>query len=273
MARIQNYGRKRFEPRFVCVALLASFAASALAETVLAEGFRIETKIYVDGDDEPASTTTTLFVDGVFYDYLDEPEQIAVFRKPGNGKPGRFILLDPQRKVRTELTTDQLAGAMQKLRSWAGRQKDPFLKFAARPDFDESFDKNTGQLILASHIESYTIQTSPAGDPEGLSEYRSFLDWYAQLNALMHAGPPPEPRLQVNAALERLQRVPDKVELTRSGEKKPLRAEHTFTWRLSKADFERIDGTNASLAAYEPVDNAEFLQDASHGHSRSDTEK
>ena len=49
-----------------------------------AEGFRIETKIFV-GDEKEASraseTTTTLFSDGVVYDFLQKPEQTAVFRK------------------------------------------------------------------------------------------------------------------------------------------------------------------------------------------------
>jgi len=56
----------------VCCALLA-----LTAERGLAEGFRIETKIFVDDEDEPASTAMTLFLDGVVYDFLGEPEQIA----------------------------------------------------------------------------------------------------------------------------------------------------------------------------------------------------
>jgi hypothetical protein len=194
------------------------------------------------------------------YDFLNDPEQIAVFRKPGGGKAGRFILLDPERRVRTELSTDQLAGAMNKLRNWAARQRDPFLKFAANPQFEETFDRDTGQLLLASHQESYTIKTAPADAPDALAEYREFLDWYTRLNTLLAAGPPPEPRLQVNAALARYQIVPVSVELKRAGEKEPLRAEHEFTWLLSKRDLARIDDACASLAAYRPVGNEEFLR-------------
>jgi len=50
------------------------------------------------------------------------------------------------------------------------------------------------------------------------------------------------------------------VTLTRNGEKKPLRAEHEFTWRLSQQDRKRIDDANASLAAYQAVDNDQFLR-------------
>ena len=240
------------------VVVLGGAAQSTLA---VADDFRIETKVFVGEEQEPASTTTTLFQGGVVYDFLNEPEQIAVFRKPGGGKSGRFILLDPERRVRTEFSTDQLAGAMNKLRNWAARQRDPFLKFAANPQFEESFDRDTGQLLLASHEESYTIKTTPADAPDALAEYREFLDWYTRLNTLLAAGPPPEPRLQVNAALARYQIIPVSVELTRAGEKQTVRATHEFTWRLSQDDRKRIDDANASLAAYRPVENDEFLRD------------
>ena len=228
----------------------------------VAEDFRIETKIFVGDAEEPASTATTLFQGGVVYDFLAEPEQIAVFRKPGGGKPGRFILLDPVRRVRTELSTDQLASAMNKLRNWAARQKDPFLKFAANPQFEESFDRETGQLLLASHEESYTIKTEPADMPEALAEYREFLDWYTRLNALLQAGPPPEPRLQVNAALARYQTVPVTVELARAGrEGKAAGGARVHLAAVESRTSARIDDACASLAAYRPVDNEEFLQE------------
>ena len=260
-------------PSAIVALLVSLFVCAALSTLAAADDFRIETKIFVGDEKEPVSTATTLFQRGVVYDFLAEPEQIAVFRKPGGGKPGRFILLDPERRVRTELSTDQLADVMNKLRNWAARQRDPFLKFAANPQFEESFDRNTGQLLLASHEESYTIMTEPADAPGSLAEYREFLDWYTRLNTLLQAGPPPEPRLQVNAALARYQIVPVSVELVRAGEKEKLRAEHEFTWLLSKADLARIDDACASLAAYRPVDNEQFLEGMRDHTAVNSTEK
>jgi len=244
----------------ILAALLVASCCYAFPRFALAAGFRIETKIFIGDEEEPVSETTTLFLGGVVYDFLAEPEQVAMFRRPGGGKTGRFILLDPVRRLRTELSTDQLAGAMDKLSTWAARQKDPVLQFAANPTFDESFDEQSGKLILASHEESYQIETAPAHQPEALAEYREFLDWYARLNTLLVAGPPPGPRLEVNAALARYQIIPVRVELTRAGDKQPLRAEHEFTWRLSKDDRRRIDDACASLAAYRPVEAEEFLR-------------
>jgi hypothetical protein len=225
-----------------CKLFLAIGLLTLVSSASLAEEFRIETKIYVGKEEEPVSSTQTLFHRGVVYDFLAKPEQIAIFRK-----------------VKTELTTDQLADVINKLRNWASRQRDPFLKFAANPQFNESFDRDTGQLLLASHQESYTIKTEPADSPTALAEYREFLDWYARLNTLLLAGPPPEPRLAVNAALARYQVVPVSVELVRNNEKEKLRAEHEFAWLLSKKDLARIDEAQKGMAAYRPVDNEEFL--------------
>jgi hypothetical protein len=247
----------------VILLMTIAFAASCLAfapRPAHAEEFRIETKIFAGDEEKPVSEATTLFHEGLVYDFLADPEQICVFRKPGGGKPGRFILLDPERRLRTEVTTPQLAGAMEKLRTWAAQQKDPFLKFAANPEFEESFEADTGKLVLASYFESYTVETAPADEPEVLAEYREFLDWYTQLNTLLQAGPPPEPRLRLNSALARYRVVPVKVELTRSNDKTPLRAEHDFTWRLSQDDRERIDDANDALASFHKVSNDEFLR-------------
>jgi hypothetical protein len=233
-------------------------ACGHVAQPATAADFRIATKIFVGEEESPASETTTLFRDGTVYDFLANPDQTAVFRKPGGGKAGRFILLDNRRRVQTEISTESLAGAMSKLKEWAARQRDPFLRFAAAPQFDEKYEIANGKLILTSHLESYTVTTRPVEQPEALAEYREFLDWYAQLNTLLSGGPPPEPRLRLNEALARRKTVPLEVELTRAGED-PVRAEHEFHWRLSREDEERIDDVRTALASYRQVKNEEYL--------------
>lgn len=240
---------------------LIVFAIAAVAQTARGDGFRIETKVYFGDEEQPQSETTTLFLDGVVYDFVAKPAQTAVFRKPAGGKPGQFTLLNAQERIQTKLSTAQLAGAMGKLRNWAARQTDPFLKFAADPHFEESYQPQNNRLVLAHHLESYTVTTAPAEHTQELAEYREFLDWYTRLNALLSADHfPPEPRLQLNAALGRHQVIPLKVELTRAGVSDSLRAEHKFMWRLSREDSERIDQVRESLAAYREVANAEYRE-------------
>jgi hypothetical protein len=247
--------------RLYCVTSIVVAMLFACANFASAEGFRIETKVYVAEQKEPVSETTTLFLDGVVYDFLKKPEQTAVFRKPGGGKAGQFTLLNEQHSILTKFSTDQVDGTVTKMKAWASRQKDPFLQFAASPEFDESFDDNTGKLTLASRFETYTVETMPAEHPDAIVEYREFLDAYTRLNTLLSAGSlPPEPRLRLNAVLARRKVVPIKVELARAGED-PLRAEHAFTWRLSQDDHQRIDEIRVNLAKYQEVPNEQFLRD------------
>ena len=250
---------------FRLVVLSASlFAICASGSLFAAEAFRIETKIYVgdakDKKAEPVSKTTTLFKDNAVYDFLESPEQTAVFRKPNGDKPGRFILLNEKDRLQTEITTDKLAGAMKDLRKWAATKNDPFLKFSANPRFDETFDRNTGKLVLASPLETYSVETSPASQhQDSMTDYHEFLDWYTQLNTLLTSQSPCEPRLKLNDALLRHRVIPTRVELKR-GSEDPIRAEHDFTWRLSQDDLQRIEDVQAGLTSFKQVDNKEFLQ-------------
>ena len=58
--------------------ILVVVALSTTGRMTLAESFRIETKVFV-GDEkqknpQPVSETTTLFLDGVVYDFLKKPQ-------------------------------------------------------------------------------------------------------------------------------------------------------------------------------------------------------
>jgi hypothetical protein len=243
-----------------CVCTAACLFAAAAA---FAEDFRIETRIFVGQkteDEKPVSQSTTLFRAGAVYDFLAEPAQAAVFRKATGGKPGRFILLDWTHEIQTEFTTDQLARFSDKVRNMAATHSDPFVKHASNPKFDEEFEPDSGKLVLASYWESYTVATGPAEHADALPEYREFLDWYARLNALLHPGLPPEPRLRLNEALARRRVLPLSVELTRAGSEEPIRAEHQFTWRLSRDDMQRIDDVATALASFRKVENEAFLK-------------
>jgi hypothetical protein len=243
----------------ICVAVVLSSVAGLASAA--ADGFRIATKVYKGEEkqkQQPVSEATTLFQDGVVYDFLKHPEQIAVFRKPTADKPAQFILLNDEHSIQTKISMEKIVGTMEKLRTAASHRHDPYLKFAANPQFDETFDDNTGKLTLASHIETYSVETKPAEHPDEMREYRVFLDSYTQLNTLLSgSGIPPEPRMRLNSVLARHKVVPLKVELTRKGEDR-LRAEHEFTWRLSQDDHKRIDDVHASLTAYRDVPNQEF---------------
>ena len=242
-------------------------AMLCLAAHAAAAEFRIETRVYAAGEDEPVSESVTLFLSGAAYDFRESDHRVTIFRPGAADKPGRFVLLDTRRKTLTEIGADQVAMATTKLRRWASVQEDPFLRFIGDPSFEESFDAATGELRLTSEHLSYRLVTMPVADPEAMSELAAFLDAFAQLHTLLEAGLPPAPRLLVNETLAGRELVPIEVELFAGpidGEPS-LRAEHLVTWILSKDDRSRIEKATTQLAEFERVENAAFSKHGARG--------
>jgi hypothetical protein len=229
---------------------------------VLADDFRIETKVFVGTDKSPVSQTTTLFKAGYVYDYLSSPsspEQVAVFDK----QHGRFILLDRTRKLKTEIKSENVLAFAEKCQALAAKSSNAFLKFAADPEFDTDFSAD-GELTLASQYINYKLQTQPANTPEAAQQYREFSDWYARFNAMSNPeSTPPFARLAVNEELASRGLVPTEVQLTISAPRKlgrtvAVRSEHHVSWRLLKRDEERIAETANQLATFKSVAFDEF---------------
>ncbi len=240
------------------VPLTVSLLAGAWASPTRSEDFRIETRLFQADVEEPVSENETLFENGTVYDFLESPPRTAVFRKPAGEVSGRFILLDTHREVWTELATDQVDHLITKLRSWALDHDDPWLRFAAAPDFDEQYDSKSGLLTLRSDHLVYESSTVSAEGHDGLRDYRQFSDWYARLNTLLGGQRLPFPRLALNAALAKYDVVPSSVRLQMPAQGIDVRAEHRFTWRLSKMDRMRIDTVRKQLRDFRQVTNSEF---------------
>jgi hypothetical protein len=224
------------------------------------EEFRVENEVFFDGRKEPGIRSTTIFHQGIVYDYLDQPQEITVF----DAARGRFVLLDLTRKIRTELSTQRVAEFTDRLRKWAASQSDPFLRFLADPKFDIHYDDKTGQLTVASSWMTYRVNTIPAGNQTVSKEYRRFSDWYARMNTLLNPGTrPPEARLVLNASLEEHGRVPQTVllEMRKEGllqRKLVVRSEHQLFCRLVESDRDLIAQTDQFMAMFQVVDFAEY---------------
>jgi hypothetical protein len=226
------------------------------------DDFRIESKIYVGKDTEPSSENVTLFRGGQIYDFLSKPGETTIFSMPR----GRVILLDPTRKVRTEIKTDRLIAFTDELKIWAARQSDSFLKFAADPRFEESRDPS-GDLIFTSPYISYRVSTVKANTEAVAQQYLDFADSYARLNALTNPGSvPPLPRLAINAALFKTQSIPERVQMTMpprqriGGKTTTMRSEHSIAWRLLESDLQRINEADDQLATFTPVPKEHYLK-------------
>jgi hypothetical protein len=229
-----------------------------------ADEFRVETQIFEGDSAKAVSRNTTLFRPGVVYDFLDEPASVAIFDKARQ----RFVLLNPQGQLRTEIALAEVTAFCRELRTHAASGASAFLKFAAYPQFDVDFDDSSGKISLASKLLSYDVQSVRA-DRKAADQFREFSDAYVQLNAMLQPGSlPPFARMALNAELARRDSVPVKISLTIPrrtplfGQGLSRRSEHQTTWRLLDDDLKRIAATDRQLTSFKKVPLLEFREAA-----------
>lgn len=254
-------------PLFSHPALACLFAVAALltARTATAQEFKVESKVFVGPaakDQQPVSESVTLFHNGRAYDFLSSPREVTLFDVTGQ----RIVLLNLERRLKTEVPTARLTEFVEGLRTRAAQADDAVLRFAAAPKFEIEQQTNQWRKFAAPEV-TYRVQLAPAESEAAAKAYREFSDWSARLNSLLRKGAlPPFPRLAVNAALERDGKLPGAVELTiaaraqTGGKPTVLRSEHTITWRLSGSDKKQIEQTGEQLVTFPTVSLDEYLR-------------
>lgn len=244
--------------------IVAAWSRNVCAATA-EDGVRIESKVFLGIDKDPKAENTTIFHRGVVYDYLRSPAETIVL----DPSRGRFVLLDPNRRIRTELTTHEVAALSENLRQWAQTQTDAFLKFLAAPKFEEQFDEQTGEVVFQSPWVTYRVATAEADSEAVLQQYREFSDWYARLNARLNPGYKLVfARLALNEALQKRHQLPREITLTVqprkafSFQKTVVRSEHQFVYHLVESDRDRIAQTGQFMAIFQPVEFSQYEKKA-----------
>lgn len=217
-----------------------------------ADDFTIENSVY-DGRDL-IGRSTTIFAGDKAYDLLTNPDEAILFDLAGD----RITLVDNVRRVRCDLSAAEVAEFCDGVRNRARASGNESLRFAADPEFRESLDPETNEIVLAGTWLEYRARAVAPKSAEDLKRYEAFVLRQAQLNTLINPGaPPPAARLKLNEALARRQQLPEQVSLRRisaeTGGGKSLRAEHHYTWRLGDPDRQRIAAVEQNLPIYKSV--------------------
>lgn len=243
-----------------CLALLllGSLRASA-ADGMPAQlgGYRIDNRVYVGEQKEPVSESTTLFLQGIVYDYLQSPPEVFVFDRPH----GLFMLLDTSRRLSTRISTVEVTHFTESLKQRAAAQSDPFVQFLADPRFAEDYQAITGTLTLRSPWLTYTLKAANKPvEPEVQGAFREFSDWFVQLSPMLNPNArPPFARLRLNEQMTARQLLPQEVTLVMTpkpglfGRRVTIRSEHQWVGRLSEADMNRVIQTQQFMAIFNPV--------------------
>lgn len=232
-----------------------------LATVVLGEDFRVENRVFLENNAQPAATSTTLFHGGQAYDLPGDPAEITVFDVAHQ----RIILLDPRHKLRADLPFDDLENFNHTLELRILADGNKRLLPLVDPQFEEQFDRSTGELTLHNKTMTYHLATIPPESDSVVRRYVAFADWSARLQQLTNLHAPPFPRLAVNQALAIHKRLPREVRLTTTTGAGPLpqrqtiRAVHTFD-RLTAEDRRRIDQIGELMARCDKVSVSDYLQ-------------
>jgi hypothetical protein len=230
--------------------------ATGLMGTARGVEFRIENKVYVDQEKDPVAGSVTIFADEMVYDVLDGQREITVFDRAH----GRFVLLDPAHRIRTEISVGRLQQAMEQLQTWAYAQADPYLRFLAAPKFDRQGATAAGGLEFASPWVTYLVMPQGPADGEIARAYQEFSNGYCALNTLTNpGGRPPFARMIVNDALGQKKLIPRQVTLTirpregQTAKRTTIRSQHQFTPRLTAADRQQMARAEQFVVNFTPV--------------------
>lgn len=234
-------------------------ALSCFPLRCVAEEFRIETDVFVDEGKEPAIQTRTIFTDGIVYDFvLTGVEEITVLDRGRN----RLVLLNTQRKVKTELTLDSILSYVAQMKAQLTEGNHEFLLGEEMKASEDS----EGWLVLSNGRVTYRVQGESPKSKEAVAEYQQFADWYARLNAMRQGNPPPFARIQLNSEVANHGWVPKCIERTivqRRGlqeKKQTLRSQHLANWRLSQTDRKQIERADICLGDFTAVSFRDYLQ-------------
>jgi hypothetical protein len=249
-------------PRLAAVLAMATWIGGIVggATVARADDFRMLTRVYVGDSDEPASQTTTIFREGIVYDCIGDPEEVVMFDPTG----GRFVLLDPERKLRSEITLEQIDALTPTMKEKLLQRKDGVAAFLLGPKFEEITNSETGETEFRSPWLSYRLRTKPAKNDDVARQYAAFSTHYTRLNMLKH--PLLLARAHVNTWLNERKLLPEEVWLTtykpgllgRKTADAQFRSQHKITWSMSSEDLQRIEDIQRWLVLFEQVRLLEY---------------
>ena len=250
-----------FHVVFAAGLLNLCMALCAVAETT--DGvLRIETEVFIGSQKEPVAHSLTLFANGIAWDFLAHPDEIAL-HDPARE---RVVLIDPERNVKTEITTLRLERLSVSLASWARKADDRLVRWAGGPDFGNDIHETNETIELSGPRARYLVAFAQAPSAETAGAYRRFADTALLVRALVHPGGlPPFPRLAINRRVATAGGIPTEVTLEVDpkvamllGRPDVMRSVHKIHPRLLESDYKRIKSAETRIGVAKSVDLAEF---------------
>ena len=249
----------RFLQTWQTIVLTFLVTSVSIPSSLIANDFRMETEVFVEGDQTPASTSLTLFSGSTVYDFLnsESPQgEITVF----DVSRGRFVLIDSQRRLKTTLTKDYLLKFLEQVKSQAS---DDVVQRYVSPQLDQKFNPSTKTVTVSSDHLTYQATGVSAKWSPAIQQYRHFADWIARLNSTRVGNLHPYSRFELNRVMAEQKLMPRTIQRTvmldRIGLRmQVVRSEHSIHWQLTNSDRKRISNTGNLMAGCKEVSINEF---------------
>jgi hypothetical protein len=247
--------------RFLVLLALAVMFGVASATHGQSEDFRMQTSVFVGNSSAPAVSSLTMFNGTTIYDFIENESEfgeITVF----DVKRGRFVLLDPHRKVKTTLTKDFLVQFLDQVLS---QTSSTALTKYVQPKLQYEFNLSMKTVrVTSDHLTYQATGISPKFD-SSIQRYRHFADWVARLNSTRIGNLPPYSRFELNRLMAKQKLLPKSIKRTLMLDevglrKQIVRSEHVINWQLTNTDRKRISQTGDQMATFKEVSADEFWQ-------------
>ena len=247
--------------RFSVLLALVVMIGSVSVTHGQSEDFRMQTSVFVGNNSAAAVSSLTMFNGTTIYDFIENESEfgeITVF----DVKRGRFVLLDPQRKIKTTLTKDFLVRFLDQVLS---QTSNTALTKYVQPKLQHEFNLSTKTVrVMSEHLTYQATGIAPKFD-SAIQRYRHFADWVARLNSTRIGNLPPYSRFELNRLMAKQKLMPKSIVRTLMLDevglrKQTVRSEHTINWQLTNTDRKRISNTGDQMAIFKEVSADEFWQ-------------
>lgn len=253
---------RRFGLQLIVLLGLA-LLASGTERFAGAQEFRLESQMYVTGQDRPVADNLTLFSDHLIHDFSFAPDgsqtliEIAIY----DASRRRFVLVDVAREVRVEVEKFSAVQMLEQLRATLG--EDPAEAWLVRPGFRETIDLDAKRIALDGTRVHYDAKCDTCTDAAVQARLYEFLDQFTLLGATDPRRFPPFARMQFNQALKKNGLIPVEVQLKIDSNELSERglqahSRHNLVYQLSSADRERIEQARKLVLSSKPVDLATY---------------
>lgn len=237
--------------------------ANSIAGDEFQNQFRVDNVVRLSQNErEQDFKSSTVFYDDLVFDFVGDNGEIVVY----SFTEKKFALLDPLRRLRTELELDEIERFLERIRPILREKNDKFVNFMLKPDFEVSQKEN--EFFFQSKFIDYHIATRVIDDPKVAEAYFLFTNALGKLNVYMNPGAvTPFARLEANKQLQDDARFPEKIvtDVYPKGKTIFTKTVHitneaTLVWRLSERDKNRVNRTLHFFAQFPTVNFQTYFE-------------